>query len=97
MNTAKFSMSLDTSEATPELPKLGLLKMVGISRWAGSAGSGGTITWSSGSGLGEHCPFPWVLSLGKVSLVTRISTLAASPEKISSDLFCAFDQNRVMV
>ena len=36
-------------------------------------------------------------SWGNSSLVTPTSTLYASPEKMSSDLFCAFHPKRVMV
>src|ERR1700733_1288512 len=36
-------------------------------------------------------------SVGNNSLVTPISTLYASPENISMDLFCAFHPNLVMV
>src|SRR5258705_13678536 len=36
-------------------------------------------------------------SVGKAPLVMPISTLYASPEKISSDLFCAFQPKRPVV
>src|SRR5579863_6248925 len=52
---------------------------------------------SSGWVLGVHCPLPMVLSLGKFSLVTPISTLEAAPAKINSDLFCAFQPKRLTV
>jgi hypothetical protein len=50
---------------------------------------------SSGVGLVAR-PGVVFRSLGNASLVTPISTLWASPENISSDLFCAFRPNRAI-
>src|SRR5437588_4035424 len=63
-----------------------------------AVGPVGTIKWvlSSGVTLKTH-PRMADRSLGKSSLATPCSTLDASPEKISSDLFCAFQPKRVMV
>src|SRR5258705_10632442 len=52
--------------------------------------------------LSSGVPLNWQFgsvsrSLGKSSLVTPCSTLYASPAKISSDLFCAFQPKRVIV
>ena len=41
--------------------------------------------------------FPYVLSVGNISLVTPISTLEPSAENVSKDLICAFHPKRVMV
>src|ERR1041385_6495346 len=54
-----------------------------------------TCVLSSGVELPAHPEL--VLSLVKSSLVMPISTLEASPENISMDLFCAFQPNLVMV
>ena len=100
MKTAKFSMLAEVSDNTaavvpagPRAPKV--VRRLLMLRESG--GAGGAKTWSSGTPLGVHCPFPMVLSFWKSSLVTPISTLAASPAKSSNDLFCAFQPKRLMV
>src|ERR1700746_1039229 len=51
---------------------------------------------SSGVALNTQ-PGTALRSFGNSSFATPISTLYASPEKMSSDLFCAFQPKRVMV
>src|SRR6478609_12204438 len=57
----------------------------------------GMMTCVLSSGVKLVAQPPVVLSLVKSSLVMPISTLEASPENISIDLFCAFQPNLVMV
>src|SRR5512142_886164 len=56
---------------------------------------------SSGVGLMSKQPARFVelscRSFGKLTLETPCSTLYASPAKISSDLFCAFQPKRLVV
>src|SRR3954447_26685634 len=54
------------------------------------------LVWSSGVALNIQ-PAVSPRFCGKASFVTPCSTLYASPEKISRDLFCAFQPKRVMV
>src|SRR5258708_3893058 len=57
MNTAKFSMLAEMSQATPAGPKsfrMVCTVRISFSGAPGGAFSGGTTTWSSGSKLGEH-------------------------------------------
>src|SRR5580700_7261387 len=86
LNAAKFTISDDISDSVPKLvPKFGLLAF-----WFNR------LVESSGDPLNTH-PVTALRSLGKFSFDTPCSTLYASPTKISSDLFCAFQPNRVMV
>src|SRR6478672_8608893 len=61
-------------------------------------GPGGMMRWvvSSGVTLNTH-PRMALRSLENTSLAMPCSTLEASPEKISRDLFCAFQPKRVIV
>src|SRR5277367_4220406 len=86
MNAAKFTTSDDISEAVPNIvPKLELVLLALI-----------RFVASSGVELNTQ-PATAARSFGNSSLDTPCSTLYASPEKMSNDLFCAFQPKRVTV
>src|SRR5437879_8481225 len=70
-------------------------KVMNATRLDGSVSAPNPVRFS-GKGFVAHFGSS-LLSFGKNSLVTPISTLYASPENSSSDLFCAFHPKRVTV
>ena len=86
MNMANCTVSL----SVPMAVVLKLVRSSGVALMRHCTGSPTPVeTPPSSPGSGRSCV--------KSSLLTPISTLYASPAKISSDLFCAFHPKRLMV